>query len=441
MKSARVGLGVCGGIAAYKAAEIVRLLQEKGLAVQVIMTRAAQEFVRPLTFAALSGEKVITGLFSAEDPQTAPGSPHLDSPNLESAVEHIAVAQSLDALLVAPATADTIAKFANGVADDFLSTTFLATTAPVVIAPAMNVNMWEHPATRDNIARLTQRGVRVVEPGSGYLACGMTGPGRLAASEAIVAAVLEALGMRSDLEGETLLVTAGPTHEPIDPVRYISNRSSGKMGYALACAAQRRGARVILISGPSALTPPDGVQFIAVRTSGEMRAAVMEHLAGATVVIMAAAVADYRPRNASSQKIKRGDVAGEHPPAALELESTPDILAEVVGLRESRPKGGSRPQIIFGFAAETENVLENARLKFRSKGVDAIVVNDVAQSEIGFDSDRNAVTIIMRDDVVDVPATAKTEVAQTVLDAVVKIRQRRAAVVVAQAPATGRPRT
>ena len=430
MKPAKVGLGVCGGIAAYKAAEIVRLLQEKGLAVQVIMTRAAQEFVRPLTFAGLSGGKVITDLFPFSE-NTQPGvhspnleSPELPSPTLESAVEHIAVAQSLDALLVAPATADIIAKFANGLADDFLSTTFLATTAPVVLAPAMNVNMWEHAATRDNIARLTQRGVRVVEPGSGYLACGMTGPGRLAANETIVAAVLEALGMRSDLEGETILITAGPTHEPIDPVRYISNRSSGKMGYALAAAAHRRGARVILISGPSALTPPDAAQFIAVRTAEEMHAAVMEHLPGTTVVIKAAAVADYRPRKAARQKIKRGDAAGGNQPEGLELEATPDILAEIVERRAARPPGSGRPQIIFGFAAETENVRENARLKLRGKALDAIVVNDVSQPGMGFDAECNAITIITQDEVIEVPATSKREVAGRVLDAVVKVRER-----------------
>ncbi len=426
VKIAKVGLGVCGGIAAYKAAEIVRLLQNKGLSVQVIMTRAAQEFVRPLTFAALSGEKVITDLFSGASEQ----------PNIDSAVEHIAVAQSLDVMLVAPASADTIAKFANGLADDFLSTTFLATTAPVVLAPAMNVNMWEHPATRDNIERLTARGVRMVEPGSGYLACGMTGPGRLAANEAIVAAVLDALGMGSDLEGETVLITAGPTREPIDPVRYISNRSSGKMGYALASAALRRGANVILISGPCALTPPAAAQFISVRTAEEMRAAVMDHLNAATVVIKTAAVADYRPRNPAGQKIKRaGSAAGGSTPQAanIELEATPDILAEIVRHRRSaqneRPDGERprRSQIIFGFAAETENVLENARLKLGSKGVDAIVVNDVTHAETGFDADRNAVTIILRNEVVDVPAAPKIEVAHRVLDAVMKVRLQRLA--------------
>src|SRR5260370_14740324 len=226
----KIALGVSGGIAAYKAAEICRLLQERGIRVQVIMTRAAQEFVRPLTFAALSGEKVITDLFGAG----------AETPNIESAVEHIAVAQSIDALLVAPATADVLAKFANGLADDFLSTLFLATTAPVILAPAMNVNMWEHPATRANLERLRARGVRLVEPGSGYLACGMTGPGRLAEPEQIVAATLEALGAAQDLAGETVLITAGPTREPIDPGRYISNRSSGKLGYSLADAGLRR---------------------------------------------------------------------------------------------------------------------------------------------------------------------------------------------------------
>ncbi len=250
----KIALGVTGGIAAYKAAEILRLLQDRGLKVQVIMTRAAQEFVRPLTFAALSGEKVITGMFARESGE----------PNVESAIEHIAVAEQIDALLVAPATADILAKFAHGVADDFLSTLFLATTAPVVVAPAMNVNMWNHAATQANLATLRSRGVRVVEPGSGYLACGMTGAGRLAANEAIVAAVLETLGVSQDFAGETVLITAGPTREAIDPVRYISNRSSGKMGYALAEAALRRGARVLLVSGPTALKPPDAAE---VRTS------------------------------------------------------------------------------------------------------------------------------------------------------------------------------
>ncbi|HZD93240.1 MAG TPA: bifunctional phosphopantothenoylcysteine decarboxylase/phosphopantothenate--cysteine ligase CoaBC, partial [Candidatus Sulfotelmatobacter sp.] len=284
----KVALGVTGGIAAYKAAELVRLLQDHGIRVQVVMTRAAQEFVRPLTFAALSGEKVITDLFGAE----------AEEPNIDSAVEHIAVAQSIDALLVAPATADVIAKFAHGEANDFLTTLFLATTAPVVVAPAMNVNMWENAATQANLQTLRARGISVIEPDSGYLACGMVGAGRLAANETIVQAVLKALHAEQDLAGETVLVTAGPTREPIDPVRYLGNRSSGKMGYALAEAALRRGAKVILISGPTALKPPVAAETIPVQTAAEMRNAAMANLERATIVIKAAAVADFTVRQA-----------------------------------------------------------------------------------------------------------------------------------------------
>ena len=291
----KIALGVTGGIAAYKAAEIVRLLQERGVRVQVVMTDAAQEFVRPLTFAALSGEKVITGLFSAGDEQ----------PNLDSAVEHIAVAQSIDALLVAPATADTVAKFAQGIANDFLSTLYLATKAPVIVAPAMNVNMWEHPATRANLEALRQRGVHIVEPDSGYLACGMIGAGRLAEPEHIVAATLERLGISQDLAGDTVLVTAGPTHEPVDPVRYIGNRSSGKMGYALAEAALRHGANVILVSGPTALTLPSAAETIFVETAQQMRTAVLDRWERASILIMAAAVGDYHVKNVAPEKIKR----------------------------------------------------------------------------------------------------------------------------------------
>src|SRR5215831_8937994 len=263
----KIALGVTGGIAAYKAAELVRLLQDKGIRVQVVMTHAAQEFVRPLTFAALSGEKVITDLFGAG----------AEDPNIDSAVEHIAVAQTIDALVVAPATADVIAKFAHGEANDFLTTLFLATTAPVVVAPAMNVNMWENPATQANLHTLKQRGVRVVEPDSGYLACGMVGPGRLAANETILRAVMEVLGAAQDLAKETVMVTAGPTREPLDPVRYLGNRSSGRMGYALAEAALRRGAKVILITGPTALKPPSAAEVIQVQTAQQMRDAVMAH--------------------------------------------------------------------------------------------------------------------------------------------------------------------
>ena len=401
-KPMRIALGVTGGIAAYKAAEIVRLLQDRGIRVQVIMTRAAQEFVRPLTFAALSGEKVITGMFS-------PGKEH--TPNIDSAVEHIAVAQSIDALVVAPATADVLAHFAQGIASDFLTTLYLATTAPVVVAPAMNVNMWNHAATQANLQVLRQRGVKVVEPGSGYLACGTTGAGRLAENEAIVAAVMEALGASQDLSGETVLVTAGPTREKIDPVRYLTNRSSGRMGYALAEAALRRGARVLLVSGPTALTPPGAAEVTRVESTEEMRDAVLKLLPEAGIVIKTAAVSDYRPKAAAPQKIKRRG------PMTLELEATHDILKEL-----SLKKGA---QIVVGFAAETENVLENARQKLVSKNLDAIVVNDVSREGVGFDSDRNAVTIISRDEVVEVRETTKWEVAQRVLDQVVRLRQHR----------------
>ena len=393
----KVALGVAGGIAAYKAAELVRLLQDRSVRVQVVMTRAAQEFVRPLTFAALSGEKVITDLFG-EGAQ---------EPNIESAVEHIAVAQSIDALVVAPATADVIAKLANGLADDFLSTLFLATTAPVVIAPAMNVNMWENRATQENIQKLRARGVRVVEPDSGYLACGMIGPGRLAANETIVHAVMEALGAAQDLANETVLITAGPTREPIDPVRYLGNRSSGRMGYALAEAALRRGAKVVLITGPTALKPPSAAEVVQVQTAKEMRDAVVANLERSTVIIKAAAVADFTVRNAAEQKIKRGGTMN------LELESTPDILKEIAGRKGRR--------IVVGFAAETQNALENARKKLQSKSLDAIVVNDVSRPGIGFDSERNAVTILTHADAINVPETTKWEVAHRVLDVVVSL--------------------
>jgi phosphopantothenoylcysteine decarboxylase / phosphopantothenate---cysteine ligase len=396
----KVGLGVSGGIAAYKAAEIVRLLQERGVGVQVILTQAAQEFIRPLTFAALSGEKVITDMFSGNAGE---------QPNIESAIEHIAVAQAIDALLVAPATADVLARFAQGIASDFLSTLYLATTAPVVVAPAMNVNMWEHPATQANLEILRKRGARIVEPGEGYLACGMTGPGRLAENEAIVAAVMEAMGASQDLAGETVLITAGPTREKIDPVRYLTNRSSGRMGYALAEAALRRGAHVLLVSGPTALQPPGAAEVTRVESAEQMRQAALDLLPRASVVIKTAAVSDYRPRSVAAQKIKRrGSLS-------LDLEPTPDILAELAGHKRS--------QLIVGFAAETENALENARKKLASKSLDAIIVNDVSREGVGFDSDRNAVTIITHHEIIEVPEATKWEVAQRVLDAVVRLRK------------------
>jgi len=396
----KIALGVSGGIAAYKAAEIVRLLQDRGIRVQVVMTAAAQEFVRPLTFAALSGEKVITSMF---------GSGSGDEANVESAIEHIAIAQAIDALLVAPATADVLARFAQGIANDFLTTLYLATAAPVVVAPAMNVNMWNHAATQANLEILRKRGVRIVEPGQGYLACGMTGAGRLAENETIVAAVMEALGASQDLAGETVLVTAGPTREKIDPVRYLTNRSSGRMGYAIAEAALRRGARVLLVSGPTGIAAPGAAELTQVETAEQMLAAVLRLLPGSTVIIKTAAVADFRPKAAAAQKIKR---KGE---MALELEPTTDILAEVARRKTT--------QIVVGFAAETENVLENARKKLASKSLDAIVVNDVSREGVGFDSDRNAATIISQSEVVEVPETSKWEVAHRVLDQVVKLRK------------------
>src|SRR5437588_1728827 len=398
----KVALGVTGGIAAYKAAELVRLLQDRGIRVQVVMTAAAQEFVRPLTFAALSGEKVITGMFGSPDAEA----------NFESAIEHIAVAQSIDALVVVPATADVLARFAQGIANDFLSTLYLATTAPVVVAPAMNVNMWNHEATQANLEILRKRGVRIVEPGDGYLACGMTGSGRLAENETIVAAVMEALGASQDLAGETVLVTAGPTREKIDPVRYLTNRSSGRMGYALAEAALRRGARVLLVSGPTSLTPPGAAEVTRVESAEEMREAVLKFLPDSSIVIKTAAVSDYRPKAPAPQKIKRSG------PVSLELEPTPDILAELGRHKQS--------QIIIGFAAETQNALENARKKLKEKSVDAIVVNNVSRPGIGFDSDRNAVTIITPDEFFEIAETTKWEVAQRVLDHAVRLRKRRA---------------
>src|SRR6266404_134406 len=398
----KIALGVCAGIAAYKAAEIVRLLQDHGIRVQVVMTASAQEFIRPLTFAALSGEKVITSMFAGDTGA---------EPNIDSAIEHMAVAQSIDALVVVPATADVIGKFAQGVANDFLTTLYLATTAPVVVAPAMNVNMWEHPATQQNLEVLRKRGVRIVEPASGYLACGMTGPGRLAENEAVVAATLEALGAAQDLAGETVLITAGPTREKIDPVRYLTNRSSGRMGYALAEAALRRGARVLLVSGPTALKPPLAAELTSVESASQMRDAVLGLLPEATIVIKTAAVADYTISNPPDQKIKR---TGR---MTLELEPTADILADIARRKTS--------QIIIGFAAETENVLENARKKLASKSLDAIVVNDVSREGVGFDSDRNAVTIITPEDAIDIPETTKWEVAQRVLDSAVQLKKNR----------------
>jgi phosphopantothenoylcysteine decarboxylase / phosphopantothenate---cysteine ligase len=397
----RITLGVTGGVAVYKSAELVRRLQTEGHAVQVVMTRAAREFITPLTFAALSGQKVITDLFTGGESGDA---------NLESAIEHIAVAQRTDLLLVAPATADTLAKFARGLADDFLSTLYLASTAPVVLAPAMNVNMWQHPATQENLAMLRKRGVRIVEPGEGYLACGMTGPGRLAAQDEILKAVREIAEAQQDLAGETVLVTAGPTYEDIDPVRFISNRSSGKMGYAVAEAAARRGAKVVLISGPTALETPEGVERIDVRTAEEMLRAVQARFSPASIAIFAAAVADYRPAEAAAAKIKRTKEA-----LTIRLEPNPDILATM-----AKEKGD---RLVVGFAAETDHVAENARKKLTQKNADLIVANDVTAEGAGFDVETNVVTIFSRDSRdLPLPRMTKAEVAQRILDEVLRVR-------------------
>jgi phosphopantothenoylcysteine decarboxylase/phosphopantothenate--cysteine ligase len=376
------------------------------------MTRAAEEFVRPLTFAAISGHKVITTLWGEE---AGTGSAEGKAAGEHSSVEHIEQAQTTKLLVVAPATADMLAKFAHGLADDFLSTMFLATTAPVLVAPAMNVKMWEHAATRANVEILRSRGVLVVEPGSGYLACGMVGGGRLAEPQEIVAAVSEVLraGESRDFAGETVLVTAGGTREAIDPVRFIGNRSSGRMGYAVAEAAQRRGAKVILISAPVGLGCPEGVEMVAVVSAAEMRAAVMDRLEEASVVVMAAAVSDYRVKRAAAQKMKR-EAGGA---VMLELEPTEDILREVAARRASGT-------VVVGFAAETEDALANGRTKLVRKGVDAVVVNDVSVPEIGFDGEENAGSFLTAGGQVDLPVMRKSAMAGRILDEVKKLRTR-----------------
>jgi phosphopantothenoylcysteine decarboxylase/phosphopantothenate--cysteine ligase len=397
-----VALGVGGGIAAYKAAELARALMERGFSVQVVMTRSAEEFVRPLTFAALTGRKVLTSLFSATSAEDT----------LASAIEHIRVAQENQVLVIAPATADLLAKLAHGLADDFLTTTYLAFTGSVVLAPAMNTNMWNHPATQENLRILRARGHVIVEPDEGILACGMVGPGRLAEPEVIAQAVANVTlaSSKQDLEGETVLVTAGPTQEPLDPVRYLSNRSSGKMGYALAEAAAERGARVILVSGPVALAAPTRVELIQVRTAVEMRQAVMNHLEQATMVIKAAAVADYHRANPPKQKVKKTAAR-----LSLELDPTPDILAEV-----GRKKGD---RLLVGFAAETENLIEEARRKLQSKNCDMVVANLVSQQGIGFESDENEVTLVLRTgETIPVERASKIAIAHRIFDEMMKLR-------------------
>ena len=404
----RVTVGVSGGIAAYKAAELVRALQRQALEVHVVMTAAATQFVQPLTFAALTGHKVLTSLWDQWDSAEATAE--------QNGIEHIAEAQWSEALVVAPATANILAKFAHGIADDFLTTMYLATQAPVLVAPAMNVNMWEHAATQANVELLRQRGVRVIEPATGSLACGMVGAGRMAEPDAIADAVLSALGRRHDLAGETVLVTAGGTREALDPVRFLGNRSSGKMGYALADAAQSRGAKVILISGPSALHPPSHCELVNVTTADQMRDAVLARLNESTLIIKAAAVVDYRPIVVSDQKLKRTG------PITLELAPTEDILAEVV--RRRRPG-----QLIIGFAAETENVMDNGRAKLLRKGADAIVVNAVTGEGVGIEADTNAATFLTLTTSIELHEMPKRQLADRILDEIVTLRRPRSLVV------------
>jgi phosphopantothenoylcysteine decarboxylase/phosphopantothenate--cysteine ligase len=395
-----VVLGVGGGIAAYKSAELARSLMERGMRVQVVMTDAAQRFITPLTFASLTGHKVITGLFASGSSEET----------LSSAIEHIAVAQDNDVLVIAPATADLLARLAHGLADDFLTTMYLAFTGRVVLAPAMNNNMWSHPATQENLAVLRKRGHIIVEPEEGLLACGTTGPGRLAEPERI-AEVVGALSFGSrDLEGETVLITAGPTQEPLDPVRFISNRSSGKMGYALAEAAAQRGAQVILVSGPVHLAQPHGVRMVQVRTALEMHDAVIAHLSEASIIVKAAAVADYHLAQVPPHKIKKTAMR-----ISLDLDPTLDILAEL-----GRKKGD---RLLIGFAAETQDLVESARRKLESKNCDMIVANLVNQEATGFEADENEVVLVLSTgETIPLSRAPKRVIADRIFDQVLKLR-------------------
>lgn len=396
----KVVLGVGGGIAAYKAAELARALGERGFTVQVVMTAAAEQFIRPLTFAALTNQKVITGLFADRTADEV----------LASSVEHIRVAREASLLVVAPATADLLAKFATGQAPDFLTTLYLAFTGKVLLAPAMNTEMWNHPATQSNVELLARRGNVILPPDSGLLACGEVGAGRLPDPARIADAVAALAADRKDLEGETVLVTAGPTQEPLDPVRYISNRSSGKMGYAIAEAAARRGARVVLVSGPVNLREPYGVQLLRVRTAADMRDAVMSILPDATIIVKAAAVADYHVSSPPKQKIKKTAAR-----MSLELDPTPDILAEV-----GRRKGD---RLLIGFAAETEGLVQEARRKLESKNADMVVANLVNREGTGFESDENEVTLVMRTgEAVPLPRGTKREIADLIFNHALTLR-------------------
>jgi phosphopantothenoylcysteine decarboxylase/phosphopantothenate--cysteine ligase len=391
-----VAVGLSGGIACYKTADVVRQLRDRGARVRVVMTRSAAEFITPLTLQTLSGEPVSTDLFDLTQ---------------ESEIGHIRLADSADAVVIAPATANLIAKAAHGMGDDLLTTVLLATRAPVLLAPAMNVHMWENPRVQANLATLREQGWRVIEPGVGFLACGYEGAGRLADPATIVAEVERAIGAR-DLAGEKVLVTAGPNREPIDPVRFISNRSTGRMGYALAAAAWRRGAEVVLVSGPVALPVPHGVRCERVNTAAEMRDAVRRELDAASMLFMAAAVADYRPAKVAPKKLKKTDG-----PMRIELERTVDILAEL--------RGAPGERLMVGFAAETDDVLRNAERKLASKGLDLIVANDVSRADAGFEVDTNAVTLIDASGRTDVPLASKDDVADRILDRALALKRGR----------------
>jgi phosphopantothenoylcysteine decarboxylase / phosphopantothenate---cysteine ligase len=392
-----VVLGVTGCIGAYKACEVLRELQKHDVDVHVVMTEAATRFVTPMTMEALSHHPVFVDQWALGE---------------QSDIRHISLADAAELLLVAPATANTLGKFARGTADDALSTLYTATRAPVLVAPAMNVNMFDHPAVVENLEILRARGVGIIEPGSGYLACGWLGKGRLAEVEDIVAAAMSVLSRRTDLAGETVLVTAGPTVEDIDPVRFVSNRSSGRMGYRIAEAARDRGARVVLVSGPTSLRPPGGLELVAVRSAEDMAKAVARHAASATVVVMAAAVSDYRPAAVSPTKLKKKEAA-----SSLDLVRTPDILR---ALGES--KGG---RTLVGFAAETDDVVANGRKKLALKRLDLLVANDVRRTDAGFGSDRNAAMLLDADGgQEEVPLMSKRELAERILDRVVALRRR-----------------
>jgi phosphopantothenoylcysteine decarboxylase/phosphopantothenate--cysteine ligase len=407
----QVALGVSGGIAAYKSIEVLRGLQRAGCDVRVAMTRHACEFIQPLTFRALSGTYVLVDDYAPDNPDP---------------IAHITFSQTIDLFIIAPATANILAKMANGIADDFLTSTYLACNAPVLVAPAMNTTMWHHPATQRNIQKLKEAGVHVIEPDEGEMACGTIGPGRLSAPERIVEEALKILhadtrenrprGSRDarDLNEERILITAGATREAIDPVRFISNRSSGRMGFALAEAARRRGADVTVIAGATNVAPPRDIAVIEVTSTEEMLAAVREKIVDATTFIAAAAVADYRAKNPAGSKIKKSKDK-----MVLELERTPDILSEVSLSR-------SQDQLIIGFAAETNDLLNNAREKFTRKSLDMIVANDISRIDSGFDSENNAVTILVRENEtpIEIPLTSKFEVANRILDEAIKLRRK-----------------